>query len=36
MGKRRHNQDKMWISNKEMATDWGGRNADADRTKQKQ
>lgn len=36
MGKRRHNQDKMWISNKEMQTDWGGKNTDAERVKQKQ
>lgn len=36
MGKRRHNQDKMWISNKEMQTDWGGKNTDAERIKQRQ
>lgn len=36
MGKRRHNQDKMWISNKEMVTDWGGKNVEAERTKQHQ
>ena len=36
MGKRRHNQDKMWISNIEMTTDWGGKNVDAERVKQRQ
>ena len=25
MGKRRHAQDKMWITNSEHARDWGGK-----------
>ena len=26
MGKKRHTQDKMWISNKEHVQDWGGKS----------
>jgi peptidyl-prolyl cis-trans isomerase-like 2 len=33
MGKRRHAQDKMWITNKELQTEWGGRNIDLERIK---
>ena len=25
MGKRRHAQDKMWITQKEMVNEWGGK-----------
>jgi hypothetical protein len=25
MGKKRHTQDKLWISQKEMVSDWGGK-----------
>ncbi len=25
MGKKRHTQDKLWITQKEMVTDWGGK-----------
>ncbi len=25
MGKRRHAQDKMWITQKEIVNDWGGK-----------
>ena len=29
MGKKRHTQDKMWISNKEHIQDWGGKSISA-------
>lgn len=30
MSKRRHAQDKMWITQKEMVTDWGGKREEHD------
>ena len=34
MSKRRHNQDKMWITAKEHALDWGGKSEELERRKQ--
>ena len=28
MGKKRHSQDKLWITNKELVQDWGGKKED--------
>jgi len=33
MGKRRHAQDKMYITSREMATDWGSKNEEIERVK---
>ncbi len=32
MGKKRHTQDKLWITRKEMVEDWGGKKEEESRT----
>jgi peptidyl-prolyl cis-trans isomerase-like protein 2 len=34
MGKKRHTQDKMWISNKELTMEWGGKTEEHLKSKQ--